>query len=287
MVIYKITNLINGKIYIGQTIKPIQQRFKEHCNAKSNCSILRKAIHKYGKENFSIKTLIVCKNEKELNEREKFCIRLFNSLKPNGYNISTGGENYRTPNRDNSFWTPEYRKLRGEKFSGVNNPSFGRVVSKSTKLKISASLKGRKPPITGKKQTEESKRKMSETKMKLRKEGKRTNGKHVINIITKEIVISARIAAEKQGISSSGMTLKLNNKTKNDTPWRWLDDKNPTILDLTPLTLGKVSFEIAEQIRADYKTGQFTYHELGLKYSISSGNVCSIINYKTWKPKNV
>lgn len=64
--IYKITNLINGKVYIGQTTQPIEKRFKSHCY-KDGCTKLYNAMKKYGKSNFSIELL----ESKELNsERE-------------------------------------------------------------------------------------------------------------------------------------------------------------------------------------------------------------------------
>ena len=58
MFVYIITNRINGKQYVGQTHKSIEQRFKKHCeeNTHKNMPIV-KAIHKYGKENFDIHLL--------------------------------------------------------------------------------------------------------------------------------------------------------------------------------------------------------------------------------------
>ena len=56
--IYKITNKVNGKIYIGKTEKSIELRFKEHCReftkARSKDRPLYRAFNKYGVENFSI-----------------------------------------------------------------------------------------------------------------------------------------------------------------------------------------------------------------------------------------
>lgn len=82
--IYKITNLINGKIYIGQSIH-IEQRWKEHCRQSAK-SLISDAIKKYGKENFSFEIIERCSQEK-LNERETYYIQLFNCITPNGYNI--------------------------------------------------------------------------------------------------------------------------------------------------------------------------------------------------------
>lgn len=83
--IYKIENLINGKIYIGQSIH-IEKRWKEHCRASSE-SLISKAIKKYGKENFSFQILEETKDLNSLNLLESNYIKKFNSLVPNGYNI--------------------------------------------------------------------------------------------------------------------------------------------------------------------------------------------------------
>lgn len=94
-IIYKVTNKINGKIYIGQTIQSLKDRWYRHCAKKSlreterNMHIKR-AILKYGKENFTIETLEECDSEL-LNEREKFYIDYFDSYHK-GYNSTEGGQ---------------------------------------------------------------------------------------------------------------------------------------------------------------------------------------------------
>lgn len=97
MFIYKITNLLNNKIYIGQTTRSIKLRFKEHIESalydKTKNTHLYKAIKKYGKNNFKIELIEECKNIEHLNEQEKFYIEKFNSLCPNGYNYLRGGLN--------------------------------------------------------------------------------------------------------------------------------------------------------------------------------------------------
>lgn len=70
--IYKITNKITNKCYVGQSID-IYRRWQEHCRPSSN-SIIGKAIRKYGKENFDFEILEEVKNIKDLNEKEAFYI---------------------------------------------------------------------------------------------------------------------------------------------------------------------------------------------------------------------
>lgn len=89
--IYKITNAINNKSYIGQSIDP-QHRFVSHCSRAKNDndnSPIHSAIKKYGKENFKLEIL---EWTEDYNKREKELIKEYNTLSPNGYNICEGGE---------------------------------------------------------------------------------------------------------------------------------------------------------------------------------------------------
>ncbi len=71
-IIYKITNIINGKIYIGQTTATLESRFYSHCqfNRNKDNSVIFKAIKKYGKENFKIEKIDCAYSEDELNKKE-------------------------------------------------------------------------------------------------------------------------------------------------------------------------------------------------------------------------
>lgn len=97
--IYCITNLINNKMYIGQTARPWQERWKEHLAAGydlNNNRPLYLAMRKYGQENFSISILEQCADE-ELNDKEKYWIQekqTWIAEHPDkGYNITNGGNN--------------------------------------------------------------------------------------------------------------------------------------------------------------------------------------------------
>jgi len=87
MIIYKITNLINGKIYIGKSIY-------NNPNYYGSGTFLNKAIKKHGKENFKKEIIIefYFYDEKLLNKEEIYWIKYFNSRESNiGYNITKGG----------------------------------------------------------------------------------------------------------------------------------------------------------------------------------------------------
>ena len=92
--IYKITNKINGKSYIGQTIQNVKERFYQHCATKCRQAILNmvihKAINKYGKSNFTIEVIEEVEST-NLNDRERYWIRYYDSYN-NGYNSTEGGQ---------------------------------------------------------------------------------------------------------------------------------------------------------------------------------------------------
>lgn len=92
--IYKFTNKINNKSYIGQS-KNIEGRYKRHLYDARNgaTTIFHAAIRKYGIENFIFEVLEECEAEK-LNELEIYYIQKYNTLMPNGYNMQTGGQPY-------------------------------------------------------------------------------------------------------------------------------------------------------------------------------------------------
>lgn len=91
-VIYKITNLINDKVYIGMTIYTSRNRWSEHIKESKNQLspgynyLLHKAIRKYGEENFKIEDVEVTIDE-QLACREIYWIGELNSILPNGYNM--------------------------------------------------------------------------------------------------------------------------------------------------------------------------------------------------------
>jgi hypothetical protein len=97
--IYKITNKTNKKCYIGQTRqKDVTTRWREHRKKKNGCPLVKKAIKKYGIDNFSFSIVIICFDE-DLDKFEIEYIKKFNSVVPNGYNISDGGHNMALNNK--------------------------------------------------------------------------------------------------------------------------------------------------------------------------------------------
>lgn len=127
-IIYKITNLINGKIYIGQTTQSLKARWRQHCNDEKSCRVLHYAIKKYGKENFILEIVAECKNVVEMNLKEVFYIKYFDTLVPNGYNLLTGG--------NHPEWSEESKKLMSDIWNNKSEEERARIGEK-----ISASNK--------------------------------------------------------------------------------------------------------------------------------------------------
>lgn len=103
--IYKITNLINGKKYVGKTSKTVKRRWNQHISdsKKERCKDrpLYRAFNKYGIENFSIEIIEECKIEQS-SDREQFWIKKFNTYK-NGYNATKGGDGSLSINSDKIY----------------------------------------------------------------------------------------------------------------------------------------------------------------------------------------
>lgn len=125
MFIYQIKNKINGKSYIGQTIKDPQERWKKHISISKkeghkDTSYIHKALRKDGVENFEFKVIDNATNRDELDRKEQLHIKELNTLVPNGYNISSGGQ-----------FAKEIDELTRKKISdskkGERNPNWHKV----------------------------------------------------------------------------------------------------------------------------------------------------------------
>ena len=143
-IIYKITNLINGKIYIGQTVKKFKRRYtangegiervyNHHLNYKNNNRYynthLVNAIKKYGFDAFEVIEIFdIAFSKKELDIKEIYYIEKFDCIK-NGYNRIEGGGGVRLFGEDNPFYGMKHSEKSREKISkhhadvkGKNNP---------------------------------------------------------------------------------------------------------------------------------------------------------------------
>ena len=143
ILIYKYTNKINGKIYIGLTTREIKERHREHVSDINDGTHFHNALKKYGVECFSLEIIDNADSHGELKSKEQYWIRFYHSYgdKTRGYNLTLGGDG-----------------------------ALGAVLSDETKRKLSEGKKGNKSTLFGKKgkyslhfnmpHTEETKRKM-------------------------------------------------------------------------------------------------------------------------------
>ena len=134
--IYKITNIINGKVYIGQTIRLLQERFERHLrdarNNKYPENHFHRAIRKYGAESFVIEQIDSASTQKELNEKEIYWISKFNSV-INGYNTATGGEGGNTYKGRTQQQMEVTKELISMSNTGKNNGMSKSIKCKSVK----------------------------------------------------------------------------------------------------------------------------------------------------------
>ncbi len=188
MIIYKITNLINDKIYVGKQ----ETTRKDYLGSGT---LIKKAIKKYGRENFKKEILEYCETKEELNEREIYWIEKLNAIKE-GYNIATGGEGgdlskYRKNSLKNKTYDEIYgnkkaqilKKIKSNNVKGIKNPMFGTKLSKEHLEKMKIGKKNSnyiftekhknnlRKSLTGRKLSVETKNKMSNTRKGKSKSG--------------------------------------------------------------------------------------------------------------------
>ena len=131
MWIYKISNIQNNKVYIGQTIRPIKQRFYRHLNDAINNILdthFARAIRKYGKDNFIIEEIDTAQTQDELNQKEQYWIKFYNSVEE-GYNETDaiskcGGDTYQSKTEEEMEIIKE--KIRQTKI-GIKNPMARKI----------------------------------------------------------------------------------------------------------------------------------------------------------------
>ena len=130
--IYKITNDINKKIYVGKTIGTVEERWREHLSdykkTRNQKRPLYDAMLKYGVEHFSIEQIEECAIE-SLNEREQFWIAYFGSFKF-GYNATIGGDGKPYLDYDIvvKLYQDGYNCLEIQKITGYSDKSIALIL---------------------------------------------------------------------------------------------------------------------------------------------------------------
>ena len=153
--IYKYTNVITGKVYIGQTSKSLEERAQNNGLNYRGSRRFYEAICDYSRDSFEPEILEEVETAEEANEREIYYIKLFNSTNPeDGYNIGLGG--------DNHVVSEETRKIISQKAKErykdpTKNPMYGRKHTEETKQKQRECKLGQLNPMFGRKWTEKQK----------------------------------------------------------------------------------------------------------------------------------
>ena len=143
-VIYLATCSVNNKSYIGQTVD-YEKRMRSHRKCEED-SLFHNAIRKYGYEAFHWCILEVAP-ESDLNDRERFWIASLNTIRPNGYNLTSGGQS-------GGHLSESTRKK-------ISRSNKGQKRSLETRRKLSEAKKGKPSPRKGAKQSDETKAKLS------------------------------------------------------------------------------------------------------------------------------
>lgn len=250
MIIYNIINKINGKMYIGQTVQKLGQRWYNHYNSKrDHCRALHNAIKKYGKENFFVEEITKCKSIEEMNYREVFYIKALNTLSPNGYNLKTGGGNSLPSEETKKRMSLSNKgKIRSiEQRKRVSDGRKGMKFSEGHKKNISISKCGQNHPNFGKHRSEETKRKLSE--LHKGKGGKFGIDNHFYG---------------KHRTVETIMRLSGENNIK-----------------------AKLNWDKVNQIRAIYRTRGFSQLKLAKMFCVSQTSIFNIVHNINWKTINL
>ena len=223
MYIYKITNLINNKQYVGQSVKDINEHYY------GSGILIKKAIKKYKKQNFKKDIIEICSSIDELNIKESYYISKFKTIQPHGYNIRSGG--------NNSFLSETTKNKisvsRKNKCVGPNNPNWKAAsFTEDTKRKISKSVKLRYDtyPSYKKAISKTSKnRKHSEITKKIMSDKKSSNGNPRYIYFDKKLI--NKIIEDYKLLSMNKLSHKY--KVAPQTIKRVLIDNNISIIKRT------------------------------------------------------
>lgn len=203
MIIYKATNRTNGKVYIGQTVRSLQERMAEH--VRHNGTAFDKALSKYGLEAFDIEQIDSASNMEELNAKEIEWIDFYDCMVPNGYNMCEGGGNTKGFHHSEES-KRKMSEMKTASFFGSDNPFYGKTHSESAKQKMSAKRKGMAH--------------MTEDQIKKVRASHYTTS--VKNIETGEVFNSVKAAASKYGLKDTHITRVCKGQRKTTGGFHWV-----------------------------------------------------------------
>ena len=148
-IIYCITNTVNGKQYVGQTVRTLARRWQFHLRSAKDGSAgkLHRAIRKYSAEAFKIEQIDSAEFFKELNGKETCHIARLKTLAPSGYNLTMGGEGREISEETRRKMSEAKRHITEETLKKLSVARCKRPLpSIETRQKTSKSLQDRKYP---------------------------------------------------------------------------------------------------------------------------------------------
>jgi len=209
--IYKISNNFDEKLYIGQSWRDLEKRFKQHCEPRSGCLKLRNSMQAHGKENFT--TELIWEGEctqEELDKKEVEFISLFNTMSPYGYNLQEGGRGGRPSDETRAKMSVAHkgRVVSAETREKLSAAHKGHFVSAKTREKLRAANKGRVVPA-------DIRVKISTAQNNPVEQWSR-DGKIFIKMFE-----SLKLAAHAIGTNRSGISMNLSGKQKTAGGFVW------------------------------------------------------------------
>lgn len=151
--IYCLFNTKNGKRYIGQTSKDVQKRIDAHIKGYDDF-LIQRALKKYGVKNFSLQTWEV--PDEQLDVAEISIIKQLQTKRPNGYNLTIGGDGVK-----GYKFSEKHKKKISEALKGRVAWNYGKPFSDEARKKMSKAHKGKYSNFTGMKHSIEAKSKIS------------------------------------------------------------------------------------------------------------------------------
>ncbi|WP_079708095.1 GIY-YIG nuclease family protein [Paraliobacillus ryukyuensis] len=227
--IYKVTNLINGKMYIGQSTN-IKKRFTSHKNAINRSDDdprgqgpLYDDMRNYGVENFSFEVMEEC-SKNELNEKEEYYISFHNSV-DDGYNISKKAITTNDPDVRKKIITEEFLERNSIRFKEMNKQNWKDAEYRKKKSKQSSELQKKRL------QDPEYRKQKSEQLKKYWSKKKKRVAQYTLDGELVAVYEGLRVAERNTGIKSIHKHLKEPDKRKQagGYVWKYVDNSTDEV----------------------------------------------------------